>query len=503
MAQGRSFLTDTNIIIQLEDHKPVQAEFSEMVRRCQEHGVTLYVHEASEEEIKRDRDEQRRTVTLSKIAKFPRISGVPTAADNVLEGRFGSIANEHDRVDVQLLNALDRNVVDFLVTEDLGIHQRARRAGLQNRVLRVREALDWLIGTFEPAPVALQYIVERKCYQLDRADPIFDTLRQGYPTFDEWIDRNPQRPCWCLEVGGEIAGIVIRKDNEPRADTDATLQGNKILKVSTFKVKEEYRGEKFGEHLLKQTLWYAQRNHYDLVYLTAFKEQQEVLVDLLLQYGFKATGSKQSTGETIYEKILCHGSAQALSSLPLNDDCAQYPCFREDDRVQILCVPIQPRWYEVLFPENAPQPSLLSGAHQADAERTPGNTIRKVYLCRAQIRNVNPGDVLLFYLSGKEIGSGHVRTIGIVEGYRQMGNPENLLRATGRRSVYSADQQLAMLKESSVKVLDFLVIGHLKDPIPLALLNAIGAVKGAPQSIRTVAKAAYDRLHIHENLGYT
>ena len=125
MAQGRSFLTDTNIIIQLEDHKPVQAEFSEMVRRCQEHGVTLYVHEASEEEIKRDRDEQRRTVTLSKIAKFPRISGVPTAADNVLEGRFGSIANEHDRVDVQLLNALDRNVVDFLVTEDLR-HSSAR-----------------------------------------------------------------------------------------------------------------------------------------------------------------------------------------------------------------------------------------------------------------------------------------------------------------------------------------------------------------------------------------
>jgi hypothetical protein len=187
----------------------------------------------------------------------------------------------------------------------------------------------------------------------------------------------------------------------------------------------------------------------------------------------------------------------------LNDDYAQYPCFREDDKVHILCVPIQPRWYQVLFPENAPQPSLLLSAHQTDAERTPGNTIRKVYLCRAQIRSVNPGDVLLFYLSGKEIGSGHVRTIGIVEDYREIGNPENLLRATGRRSVYSAAEQLAMLKESSIKVLDFLVIGHLKDPIPLALLNASGAIKGAPQSIRTVAKAAYDQLRIHENLGYT
>jgi DNA polymerase/3'-5' exonuclease PolX len=153
MKERRSFLIDTNIIIQLEDPKPVHVEFSEMVRRCQEHGVTLYVHEASEEDIKHDQDVQRRTVTLSKIAKFPRISGVPTPPDTVLESRFGTIANQHDRIDVQLLNALERNVVDFLVTEDLRIHQRARRAGLQERVLRVREALDWLIATFEPTKV--------------------------------------------------------------------------------------------------------------------------------------------------------------------------------------------------------------------------------------------------------------------------------------------------------------------------------------------------------------
>ena len=501
MKEGRSFLIDTNIIIQLEDPKPVQVEFSEMVRRCQEHGVTLYVHEASEEDIKHDLDVQRRAVTLSKIAKFPRISNVPTPPDNVLESRFGTIANQHDRVDVQLLNALERNVVDFLVTEDLRIHQRARRAGLQERVLRVREALDWLIATFEPTKVALPYVVERKCYQLDRTDPIFDTLRQGYPEFDEWIDRNPQRPCWCLEIGSEIAGIVIRKDTERRTETDATLPGDKILKLSTFKVKETYHGEKFGEHLLKQTLWYAQRNHYDIVYLTAFKEQQEVLADLLLQYGFKETGIKPSTGEMLYEKALCRGPAQSLS-LPLSDDFAQYPCFREDAKVQALCVPIQPRWYEILFPENAPQPSLLPGGHQAGMERTPGNTIRKVYLCKARVKNVNPGDILLFYLSGNQIGSGYVRTVGVVESYREINDGENLLRATGRRSVYSADEQRTMVKESPVKVLDFLVVGHLKDPISLALLNAIGAMNGVPQSIRPVNKAAYDELCIHDNLDY-
>lgn len=501
MAHGRSFLIDTNIIIQLEDHKPVQAEFSQMMRRAQQNGVTIYVHEASEEDVRRDRDAERREVTLSKINKFPRIAGVPTPPDTILDDRFGKAQNDHDRVDVQLLNALDRKVVDFLVTEDLGIHRRARNSGLEGRVLRVRDAVDWLTRTFEPAAVPLQHVVEKKCYQLDRNDPIFDTLRDGYPTFDDWLDRNPQRPCWCLEVDGVTAGVVIRKDNEPRTETDATLKGDKILKVATFKVKEEYRGEKFGEHLLKQILWYAQRNRYDLVYLTAFKEQQEVLADLLIQYGFVETGIKESTGETTYEKPMCRGVASAIG-LPLSDDYAQYPCFREDDAVKALCIPIQPQWYRMLFPENAPEPLLLPGYHQADEERTPGNTIRKVYLCRAQMRNINPGDILLFYMSGKEIGSGAVRTVGIVENYREIHSPEDLLRATGRRSVYSAEEQTDMIEGSAVKVLDFLLIGHLADQISLGLLNAVGAIKGVPQSIRTVNKAAYARLKIHENLGY-
>jgi ribosomal protein S18 acetylase RimI-like enzyme len=500
MANSRSFLIDTNILIQLEDDRPVQKEFAEMMRRSHEHGVALYVHEASEKDIKRDRDAHRKTVTLSKLAKFQRISNVPTSPEAVLEARFGVVRDEHDRVDVALLNAVDRNVVDFLITEDLGIHQRARRALLQDRVLRVRDALDWLLSTYEPARILLRNVVERKCYQLNREDPIFETLRQGYANFDNWLDRNGQRPCWCLEVGDEIAGIVIRKDNEARAESDATLPGNKILKISTFKVKEEFRGEKFGEHLLKQSLWYAQLNSYDLVYLTAFKDEQRILVDLLLQYGFKETAIKANTGEAIYEKALHRGPAIA-KSLPLTDDYIQYPCFREDN-VQVLCVPIRPHWYQVLFPENAPQPLLLGRRNDAEIERTPGNTIRKVYLCKAVMKHINPGDVLLFYMSGQEIGSGYVRTVGIVERYREIADPQSLLRATGRRSVYSAEEQIQMLRQSPVKVLDFLLVGHLKQPIPLQLLNAMGAIKGVPQSIRPVAKAAYDQLGIHANLGY-
>ena len=55
--------------------------------------------------------------------------------------------------------------------------------------------------------------------------------------------------------------------------------------MCTFKVKPKFRGEKLGELLLKQILWFAQRNAFDLVYLTTF-DSQAVLIDVLRYYGF-------------------------------------------------------------------------------------------------------------------------------------------------------------------------------------------------------------------------
>jgi hypothetical protein len=75
--------------------------------------------------------------------------------------------------------------------------------------------------------------------------------------------------------------------------------------VCTFKVKPKFRGEKLGELLLKQILWFAQRNAFDLVYLTTF-ESQVVLIEVLQYYGFATTGTN-GLGEQIYEKALSRG----------------------------------------------------------------------------------------------------------------------------------------------------------------------------------------------------
>lgn len=72
-----------------------------------------------------------------------------------------------------------------------------------------------------------------------------------------------------------------------------------------------FYGEKFGELLLKQVLWHAQHNRYDLVYFTAFPKH-EFLITLLKYYGFEETQT-QSNGEVVLEKRLLSGPLEGPS----------------------------------------------------------------------------------------------------------------------------------------------------------------------------------------------
>lgn len=498
MSEGRSFLIDTNIVIDLEGEQPVADEYAEFQRRSSVHGISLYVHEASRKDFGRDTDVARRKLTVSKFGKFPILEGVAPSPQAELDRVFGNANNDNDAVDVALLDAVRRGVVDFLVTQDAGIHRRARRAAIENRVFRIRDANDWLSATFEPTQVVLPYIKDGFCYNISPNDPILATLREDYPEFDEWFKRHQKRACWILDVGGETAGVLIRKETEPRGETDATLPGNRILKISTFKVKEEYRGEKFGEHLLKQVLWFAQKNAYDLVYVTAHEARQTILVDLLQQFGFQRTSTK-ATGEGVFEKTLGRGPVTGVG-LPIQLAKMNYPRFVTDDPVRGFIVPIQPRWYQVLFPEDVGLQTELFSV----GDRTPGNTIRKVYLCRAKVTVLNPGDVLLFYVSGETMLSRSIRSVGIVEGMHEASNASSLLRLTGRRSVYSEKQQLQMINARStpVKVIDFLHAGHLSEPIPLERLVETKVLKSWPQSLVSVPAEQILNLDLLKKLGY-
>src|SRR5271169_3471871 len=312
---SRKILIDTNVFIALEDQREVAPEFASMLQLCSQHGVRVFVHGAAVADIKRDPDALRRKVSLSKIKKFEHLEGIPEPRNTELTARFGSINNPNDAVDVALLYALELGAVDLLVTQDLGIHTRARRrpSGLGQRVLTVPEMVTWLRAAFEPHTIRLPLVQEVKAHAIPLDDDIFESLRIGYPNFDAWWRQKcvaEHRLCWAVSINGELAGLVVRKE-ETHAEALTRYRGNKILKICTFKVKPQFRGEKLGALLLKQALWFAQRNSYDVIYLTTYSDQI-FLIRILDYFGFEMTGTNE-TGEQVYEKPL---SSARLSASP-------------------------------------------------------------------------------------------------------------------------------------------------------------------------------------------
>jgi hypothetical protein len=506
-------LIDTHVVIGLEDPKPVEARLAEVSRLSNEYGVGLFVEGANYDDIARDRDDDRRKVTLSKLDKFQKLARLPNQSDADLVARFGSINNDNDRSDARLLATLDARAVDYLVSEDANLHKRASRVGLGERVLTIDEALQWLRLTFVAKSVDLPNVIERKAYQLNERDPIFASLREDYPPFDEWFDRCKQahRECWVLEIDSEIAGLVIRK-TETHAEAQTQHGGAKILKICTFKVRDEYLGEKFGELLLKQALWFAQHNNYDLVYLTVYPKHT-LLIKLLGYYGFVET-MRSPIGELVMEKPILSGSLPALSGSALDFARSNYPRFHDGSAVGKFCVPIQSAYHRRLFPEIAfgRELPLFPSADfgpilTRHTDRTPGNTIRKVYLCRARTTMIDPGDILLFYMSKDETlaASQSITTLAIAEQVRDIADVDELIKHSAKRSVYSADEMKMMNPSagSPVKVIDFLLVGHTQPVVGLTKLQNLGVFGSHPyQSITMLTELQYQALRSELEIGF-
>ena len=511
---GFKLLIDTNVVIGLEDAQPAQESFAELVHLSGEHGIGLFVDGANYDDVARDKDEARRAVTLSKLAKFQQLRGIPLPVGPALIARFGAINSGNDRSDVGFLAALDAKAVDFVVSEVIRLHRRAQRAGLGAHVFTVEEALQWLKRLFGVKAVKLPYIVERKAYEIDRSHPIFEGLSGDYPGFDRWFDqcRREHRDCWVLEVDGDIAGLIIRK-NETHAQAGTEGLGPKILKICTFKVRENFLGEKYGELLLKQVLWFAQHNRYDLAYVTAFPKQA-FLIDLLLAYGFKHTKTLSNT-ERMLEKPFLNGPLPAICSDVLGFAKGHYPRFFDGRGVRKFCIPIQPDYHRRLFPEiafGAELPlfpsSTFSPMLAHGSARTPGNTIRKVYLCRANITRLRPGDVVFFYMSKDEAyaASQSITTVGVVEQVANVTSPEDLIKRTANRSVFSANDLTSMAPSpaSPVKMIDFLLVGHSQPPVSVATLVSTGIFNGRPpQSIAELGEGRYAALKGLLQLGFS
>lgn len=404
-------------------------------------------------------------------------------------------------VDIGPLSLIDiekaDSTIDFLVTEDRDIHQKASRKDLDDRVLLVEEALRIFNNYINkdtriaPLPLKQEYVRD-----LNYEDPIFDSLKEEYmPIFEGWFKRISKegRKGWVYyRRDGNIGAILIYKlENEPIKDSNPPLPEKKRLKVSMMKVT--YVEHKIGELFIKMAVDVSVKNDIDEIYLTHFTKSDDILVKLISEYGFKKIALKNN-GEDIFVKNLVVSDDWAKSLSPIEISKEFYPSFYDGDQVKKFIVPILPVYHNKLFTDYSKRQVTL--AEYADEFVIEGNTIKKAYLSHSNIKRMQRGDLILFYRS-EDLRA--ITSLGVVEAvYSGIKDTEQILQIAGKRTVFPRGEVDKWVERSLVSVFLFRHHFHLKRPIELEKLISSKVVKAAPQSAMEISRDGYAQI---KNMG--
>jgi hypothetical protein len=487
-------LIDTNIFIYREDDRVITQNVRNLFGLLHEISIDVFIHPASVADIQRDLDLRRRDVMLSKLRTYRELSNPPSASkDAAFIALVGEPKNPQDGVDNEILYAVSKGAVDFLITEDAGIHQKALAIGVSDRILHIDDALEFF-KRFLPkkeklyTPPALK---EDFMYNLNLDDPFFDTLKREYPrfgespSFEEWFKQKSRdhRKCYVsYQSLDRIGALLIKKIEDERIDARPPLPKKKRLKITTLKVTDY--GHKIGELLLKLSFDSAIQNNVDELYLTHFTQPGDRLVALIQEYGFVQV-AVNPRGEDVFLKKLVVEDPSVIESSPREIYKRYYPMFYDGPAVKKWIIPIRPEFHQKLFTDVERRQTTL--AELGGGFLVEGNAIKKAYLCNAKTRQMAEGDIVLFYRS---VDASAVTSLGIVEEvYTGISDTNQILRLVGKRTVYSPEEIEGFDKPLTIVL--FRHITHLENPLGLDMLKSLGVLKTAPMTINNIPDDKY------------
>lgn len=496
----KKVLIDTNVFIALEETGRVMDDMhADMLRLCRELHFDLYCHPAQIKDLERDRQIKRRAIQISRLKSYPKLELPPEPTGFDLMELDWRQSNENDKIDNLLLFALKRNAVSYLITEDQGIHRKARRANLESRVFKVEDFLSYLFNER-----SRQREVDTDCvriktvnlYSVPIEQEFFDSLRDGYggEDFNKWYgDKSAAgRKAWIVGQEAKLDAFCMFKaedESEKVTDNGDRLPG-RLLKLCTFKVAR--LGFKLGERLLFVAFNYAIENHFDFVYVQVNEHKQSDLVDLLVDFGFVKIG--QYKNDFTYVKDMRAGTIRDDWDAPerLEYDIQHYPHFVDGANVRKLVVPIQPTFHDRLFPD-LQRRDYLPGLFPEDTSEA--NAIKKAYVCGSVIKQLNKGDLLLFYRSGDKKS---IACIGVVEDFLRSDVASEIIPFVARRTVFFDEEIRDKAAKGEQLAILFRVVKYLKSEIKWRDLELSG-VKGAVQSIRALDERIYQKLFKHHD----
>lgn len=479
-------LIDTNVFIARESDWAVPDALQELENSLRTQGHDILIHPLSKQEVRNYKNEQARKRAESKIATYAELTypKYPTSSDTEFRKHVAEATEFNEQVDNALLYSVHTDRVDILVTEDKGIHEKARKLGIADEVFNIKGGCDFFASETEQVdgPPSIQNVTVG---ELDVDDPIFDSLKEEYDGFEEWFGNIPNRDAYVnWNPDGTIGAVLIIKPNEVEAiGEDPKLRKKERLQISTLKVAEERRGSKAGELLISIAVREAIHHDLEEVYLTHRIRENDYLVQLISRYGFRCA-SELPDGESVFVKRLTPGPGDDPD--PFETSVRFYPSFYDGDHVDKFLVPIQPHWHNKLFTAYEKRQQKLS--EYGGEFSSEGNAIKKAYLSKANIKRIKQGDLLLFYRSHDHR---EITSLGVCEQVHYGVTEEpKLQELVGRLSVFT-DAEITEMAGTPTTVILFKWHFDLADPIHYQVLLDEGILAGPPQTIQELVEQEY------------
>lgn len=484
-------LLDTNIIIHREASKVYNQDIGLLFHWLDKLHYQKCIHPATVEEINTYQDEEVVNTMKIKIVNYNVLRTLSQDTPQTLHlNTLDKIQNDFN--DTAILKELLNNRVDYLITEDKGIHRKAKFLGISEKVFKIDSFIEKV--SFEnPELSDYKVLSVKKDFfgNINLKDNFFSSFLEDYQEFEWWFNKKSDNISYICETNGEVKAFLYLKvedaNSENYNDITPIFQPKKRLKIGTFKV--ESTGYKLGERFLKIIFDNALRNNVEELYVTIFdkREEQQRLISLLEEWGFVHWGTKETKNGI--EQVLVRDFNKNVNPQPQ----ISFPFVSRNANKYI--VPIYPEYHTELFPD-----SILNNESPRNfVENEPHrNALKKVYISRSFNRNLNPGDLVIFYRTGGNY-QGVVSTIGIVESIiDNIPSEEKFIDLCRKRSVFS-DAELKKYwnwtPNNRPFIVNFLYVDSFPTPkVNLNRLRELNIINSAPRGFEPMENSKFVEL---------
>ena len=483
-------LLDTNIIIHREASRVYNQDIGLLFNWLDKLHYEKCVHPLSIEEINSYEDKDVVETMRVKIENYNQLKTDSPESDKISTLREND-KTSNDFIDTSLLKEVLNKRVDFLITEDKGIHKKAIILGITDKIYKIDAFIDKCTSE-NPQLKDYSILSVKKEYfgNIDLKDIFFQSFLEDYHEFGDWFNKKSDNISYVCITDNSVKAFLYLKiehaGSESYEDIKPLFTAKKRLKIGTFKVIST--GYKLGERFLKIIFDNAIANMVDEIYVTIFdkREEQKRLISLLEDWGFKYWGVKETKNGI--EKVLIRDFSKKVYDNPR----LSFPFVKRSSRVFLH--PIWPKYHTELFPD-----SILNNESPLDyVENEPHrNALKKVFISRSYFKNLVCGDIILFYRTGG-FHESVISTIGIVESInKRIKNEDEFIRLCRKRSIFKDDELREWWNYREYDrpfIVNFLYVDSFPKPkVNLKKLIEIGMIKSINDAPRGFVQIGNDK----------